>query len=193
MVLAVAIVFLALPPTVMRIVSSSVCRSSLSMINHLGKRFSASTVGSRTYPCRSTAALPILYLQHSLSRVFYSLYYASCDTNEWMLPFIAVRKTPTNSLSSCSRALLLVILATRVSQLAAELLVVIITWWYTYQSYRLRNHGIKGAKTISSLLVYNGECSLTSPRSLLTRHTNAQEAYFSCTRHSMERCGRRRS
>ncbi|KAM5545119.1 hypothetical protein V8D89_001230 [Ganoderma adspersum] len=49
-----------------------------------------------------------------------------------------------------------VTLVTRASQLAAELLVIIITWWYTYQSYRLRKHGIKGAKTISSLLVYNG-------------------------------------
>ncbi|PIL32856.1 hypothetical protein GSI_04973 [Ganoderma sinense ZZ0214-1] len=54
----------------------------------------------------------------------------------------------------CNRNLTLI---TRASQLAAELLVIIITWWYTFQSYRLRKHGIKGAKSISSVLVYNGE------------------------------------
>ncbi|KAI1784391.1 hypothetical protein LXA43DRAFT_1101431 [Ganoderma leucocontextum] len=43
----------------------------------------------------------------------------------------------------------------RGSQLAAELLVVGITWWYSYQSYRMRK-GIKLGKTISSLLIYNG-------------------------------------
>ena len=44
----------------------------------------------------------------------------------------------------------------RVSQLMAELLVIGITWWYTYQSYRIRG-GITFGKTISSLLFYNGE------------------------------------
>ncbi|KAI1784504.1 hypothetical protein LXA43DRAFT_1066686 [Ganoderma leucocontextum] len=39
-------------------------------------------------------------------------------------------------------------------QLTAELLVIGITWWYTYQSYRIRQ-GIKLGKTISSLLIYN--------------------------------------
>ncbi|KAI1784400.1 hypothetical protein LXA43DRAFT_1101438 [Ganoderma leucocontextum] len=43
----------------------------------------------------------------------------------------------------------------RGSQLAAELLVVGITWWYSYQSYRIRK-GINLGKTISSLLIYNG-------------------------------------
>ncbi|KAI1784403.1 hypothetical protein LXA43DRAFT_1101440 [Ganoderma leucocontextum] len=43
----------------------------------------------------------------------------------------------------------------RGSQLAAELLVVGITWWYSYQSYRIQK-GIKIGKTISSLLIYNG-------------------------------------
>ncbi|PIL32838.1 hypothetical protein GSI_04955 [Ganoderma sinense ZZ0214-1] len=43
----------------------------------------------------------------------------------------------------------------RVSQFAAELLVISITWWYTYRSYRIRK-GIKLGKTISSLLIYNG-------------------------------------
>ncbi|KAI1784398.1 hypothetical protein LXA43DRAFT_1123642, partial [Ganoderma leucocontextum] len=41
------------------------------------------------------------------------------------------------------------------SLLAAELLVVSITWWYSYQSYRIRK-GINLGKTISSLLIYNG-------------------------------------
>ncbi|KAI1786613.1 hypothetical protein LXA43DRAFT_897616, partial [Ganoderma leucocontextum] len=46
----------------------------------------------------------------------------------------------------------------RGSQLTAELLVVSITWWYTYQSYRIRK-GVNLGKTVSSLLVYNGEPS----------------------------------
>ena len=44
----------------------------------------------------------------------------------------------------------------RVPQLASELLVVGITWWYTYESYRIRK-GTKLGNTISSLLFYNGE------------------------------------
>ncbi|KAI1782329.1 hypothetical protein LXA43DRAFT_1187693 [Ganoderma leucocontextum] len=43
----------------------------------------------------------------------------------------------------------------RASQLTAELLVVVITWWYSYQSYRIRK-GINLGKTVSSLLIYNG-------------------------------------
>ena len=50
----------------------------------------------------------------------------------------------------------LVIVVIRTSQFAAELLVVGITWWYTYRSYRIRTGFIVG-KPISSLLVYNGE------------------------------------
>ena len=49
-----------------------------------------------------------------------------------------------------------VTLVIRVPQLASELLVVGITWWYTYESYRIRK-GTKLGKTISSLLFYNGE------------------------------------
>ncbi|KAI1782262.1 hypothetical protein LXA43DRAFT_1104450 [Ganoderma leucocontextum] len=45
--------------------------------------------------------------------------------------------------------------AWRGAQLAAELLVVGITWWYSYQSYRMRK-GIKLGRTISSFLLYNG-------------------------------------
>ena len=37
----------------------------------------------------------------------------------------------------------------------AELLAIGITWWYTYQSYRIRR-GVDLGKTISSLLLYNG-------------------------------------
>ncbi|PIL32837.1 hypothetical protein GSI_04954 [Ganoderma sinense ZZ0214-1] len=44
----------------------------------------------------------------------------------------------------------------RASQIAAEMLVVSITWWYSYQSYRIRK-GVELGKTISSLLVYNGD------------------------------------
>ncbi|KAM5545067.1 hypothetical protein V8D89_001178 [Ganoderma adspersum] len=45
--------------------------------------------------------------------------------------------------------------------LASELLVVSITWWYTYQSYRIRR-GLKLGNTVSSLLLYNGKSSHTS-------------------------------
>ena len=53
-------------------------------------------------------------------------------------------------------------LVLRVSQLAAELLVVSITWWYTYhwQLYNVRkDSGIKYGASIGSFLVYNGELS----------------------------------
>ncbi|KAI1786610.1 hypothetical protein LXA43DRAFT_1099008 [Ganoderma leucocontextum] len=43
----------------------------------------------------------------------------------------------------------------RASQFAAELLVVGITWWYTYQSYRIRK-GVDLGKTVSSVLFYTG-------------------------------------
>lgn len=48
-----------------------------------------------------------------------------------------------------------VTIGTRVSQFAAELLVVSITWWYTYWSYRIQ--GVKLGRTISSFLFYNGQ------------------------------------
>lgn len=44
----------------------------------------------------------------------------------------------------------------RGSQLAVELLVIGITWWYTYRWHRLQS-GVKLGETISSLLIYNGE------------------------------------
>ncbi|KAM5545174.1 hypothetical protein V8D89_001285 [Ganoderma adspersum] len=47
-------------------------------------------------------------------------------------------------------------LVTRGSQLMAELLVVAITWWYTYQSYHIWKDSIKIGKSLSSLLIYNG-------------------------------------
>lgn len=50
---------------------------------------------------------------------------------------------------------MIVFIVTRGSQLAAEMLVVGITWWYSYQSYRIKR-GIKLGKTVSSLLLYNG-------------------------------------
>ena len=48
-----------------------------------------------------------------------------------------------------------------------ELLVIGITWWYTYQSYRIRK-GIDLGRTVSSLLVYNGKQPCGSPRLSLT-------------------------
>ncbi|KAM5545061.1 hypothetical protein V8D89_001172 [Ganoderma adspersum] len=43
----------------------------------------------------------------------------------------------------------------RGSQFAAELLVIGITWWYTYQSYRIRR-SVDLGRTLGSLLLYNG-------------------------------------
>ncbi|PIL30105.1 hypothetical protein GSI_07753 [Ganoderma sinense ZZ0214-1] len=43
----------------------------------------------------------------------------------------------------------------RTSQFIQELLVVGLTWWYSYQSYRI-SKGISLGKTVSSLLLYNG-------------------------------------
>ena len=68
---------------------------------------------------------------------------------------------------------------TRASQLLAEVLVIGVTWWYTYQSYRIRK-GIKLGKTISTLLIYNGEMRYESLNFQLTCCTNDQEAYISC-------------
>ncbi|KAM5545114.1 hypothetical protein V8D89_001225 [Ganoderma adspersum] len=48
-----------------------------------------------------------------------------------------------------------VTLVIRVPQLASELLVVGITWWHTYESYRIRK-GTKLGNTIGALLFYNG-------------------------------------
>ena len=48
-------------------------------------------------------------------------------------------------------------LVSRASQLASELLVVTITWWYTYRAYRILKVGVKLGQSLSSLLVYNGE------------------------------------
>ncbi|KAI1784502.1 hypothetical protein LXA43DRAFT_210190 [Ganoderma leucocontextum] len=44
----------------------------------------------------------------------------------------------------------------RASQLAAELLVIGITWWYSYRSYRITKNNIKLGRSLSSLLIYNG-------------------------------------
>lgn len=66
--------------------------------------------------------------------------------------------SPLNCGSSGSLSLKLstsVIVVTRGSQFAAELLAVGITWWYTYRSYRIRKE-VNLGKPISSLLVYNG-------------------------------------
>lgn len=59
-------------------------------------------------------------------------------------------------LGSYSLLSVIVTIVARVSQLLAELLVVSITWWYTYQSYRIKK-GIKFRNSISSFLIYNGE------------------------------------
>ena len=39
----------------------------------------------------------------------------------------------------------------------SELLVLAITWWYTYQSYHIMEDSIKRGTSILTLLVYNGK------------------------------------
>ena len=46
----------------------------------------------------------------------------------------------------------------RMSQFVQEFLVVGLTWWYSYQSYRISKRVSLG-KTVSSLLLYNGKQS----------------------------------
>ena len=162
MLLAVVIVLSTLPPTVIRIVSLFDCPSSSLVVNSFGERFKASTPTSRTYPARSIAVCRTRYLQRSLSGMFPNRL-TRCDVktpNEHPSCVAVVRRISILALwiNSCPPPL--VTLVTRASQLAAELLVVLITWWYTYQSYRLRRSGIKVEKSISSLLVYNGIRSL---------------------------------
>ena len=57
-----------------------------------------------------------------------------------------------------STLLFIVFAIVRGPQLASELLVVGITWWYTYQLYRIRK-GVELGGTVSHLLFYNGELS----------------------------------
>ena len=39
----------------------------------------------------------------------------------------------------------------------SELLVLAITWWYTYQSYHIMEDSLKRGTSILTLLVYNGK------------------------------------
>ena len=57
----------------------------------------------------------------------------------------------------CSRLPSTVTVVTRVSQLGIEVLVIVVTWWYNYQSYRVQKGRINLGQSISSVLVYNGE------------------------------------
>ncbi|KAI1784396.1 hypothetical protein LXA43DRAFT_1066798 [Ganoderma leucocontextum] len=77
--------------------------------------------------------------------------YALSNRNIWLTAIIILLALPPTAMN------ILVDLAVSDArhQLAAELLVVGITWWYSYQSYRMRR-GINLGKTISSFLVYNG-------------------------------------
>ena len=72
-----------------------------------------------------------------------------------------------------------VLIITRGSQLTTEMLAVGITWWYTYQSYRIRK-GIDIGKTISSLLFYNGEQAHVLSYFSLTSHKFSGSMYFLC-------------
>ena len=62
----------------------------------------------------------------------------------------------------------------------AELLAIGITWWYTYQSYRIRR-GVDLGKTVSSLLLYNGRLAHEFSLSIVTDMVcKFQEASIFC-------------
>ena len=61
-------------------------------------------------------------------------------------------------LPPCSPRSLTVDVVMRMSQFLQEFLVVGLTWWYSYQSYRI-SKGVSLGKTVSSLLLYNGKQS----------------------------------
>ncbi|KAM5545102.1 hypothetical protein V8D89_001213 [Ganoderma adspersum] len=95
--------------------------------------------------------------------------YALSNRNAWLrgiIILLAVPSAVTNIVcytpavlcgNSDGRSITLfsIALIWRGSQLLAELLVIGITWWYSFQSYRTLK-GVKLGKTISSLLLYNG-------------------------------------
>ena len=60
-----------------------------------------------------------------------------------------------------------VLVVARASQLVGELIVIGITWWYTYQSYRIRKISNSSSRTVNSVLVSNGESLYGLSRSLL--------------------------
>ncbi|KAM5545175.1 hypothetical protein V8D89_001286 [Ganoderma adspersum] len=64
------------------------------------------------------------------------------------------RSPPTSNSSNATT--FSVNLVSRAAQLAAELLVVAITGWYTYQSYHVWKDSLKLGRSLSSLLIYNG-------------------------------------
>ncbi|KAI1786608.1 hypothetical protein LXA43DRAFT_48708 [Ganoderma leucocontextum] len=68
----------------------------------------------------------------------------------------------------CSLPPSIVTLVTRVSQLATEVLVVALTWWYGYRAYRVRRGTIDFRKSLSSLIVYNGSIYFLFLASLYT-------------------------
>ncbi|KAM5545059.1 hypothetical protein V8D89_001170 [Ganoderma adspersum] len=82
--------------------------------------------------------------------------YALSNRNKWLAAIITLSALPPSvMLIVCVEEFTILPVVGRGSQLIAELLVVGITWHYTYHSYRV-NKGIKMGKTISSRLVYNG-------------------------------------
>lgn len=90
-----------------------------------------------------------------------------CDNSDGRYLFPAVCRVFFDSVSCLFLIFTKVSIVIRGSQFLSELLVVAITWWYTYQSYRIRK-GLKLGKTISSLLFYSGEWPNISLSSYLT-------------------------
>ncbi|KAM5536834.1 hypothetical protein V8D89_009552 [Ganoderma adspersum] len=82
--------------------------------------------------------------------------YALSNRNVWLTAIIILLALPPTAM----RIRLELSFPYPLYQIAAELLVIIITWWYTYQSYRIRKGGLKLGESISSLLIYNGESFL---------------------------------
>ncbi|KAM5545111.1 hypothetical protein V8D89_001222 [Ganoderma adspersum] len=78
--------------------------------------------------------------------------YALSNRSTWLGAMIILLAIPPGAIHI---SLPVLTIMGRGSQFSAELLVVGITWWYTYQSYRIRK-GIKIGKSMGSFLFYNG-------------------------------------
>ena len=152
--LAALIVLLALPPIAMRIVSASMLflvPAAEPFLRQVGWIYQVPSNEPSPFNCGASSFLPpTLWIPCvSTPRVCIT---TLIDGQS----FPVVRNMLFFVFPSFKPLQFTVTLVIRVPQLASELLVVGITWWYTYESYRIRK-GTKLGNTISSLLFYNGE------------------------------------
>ncbi|PIL32835.1 hypothetical protein GSI_04952 [Ganoderma sinense ZZ0214-1] len=92
------------------------------------------------------------------------------DMNIWLARMIVLLVLPPVAIFISCQLYLVDLNSFRLVKhdLGIELLVIVITWWYHYQSYRVRKGGIDLGQSISSLLVYNGSIYFLFLASLYT-------------------------